>query len=111
MHWTIGLVTAFYTLVMALGYTYGICIGDVSDNILNNFGTDDTLMNVGRVGLAVTLLVSFPLLTVPLIGTLVRAHREMTGKRECVVSSLGIFICKPVSSGFDGSWDGGEGVW
>ncbi|CAM9400064.1 unnamed protein product, partial [Hapterophycus canaliculatus] len=44
VHWTIGLVTAFYTLVMALGYTYGICIGDVSDNILNNFGTDDTLM-------------------------------------------------------------------
>lgn len=68
---------------MALGYTYGICVGDVSDNILNNFGTDDTLMNIGRVGLAVTLLVSFPLLTVPLIGTLVRAHREMTG--TCLV--------------------------
>lgn len=37
-------------------------------------------MNVGRVGLAVTLLVSFPLLAVPLIGTLVRAYREMTGQ-------------------------------
>lgn len=41
---------------------------------------DDTLMNVGRMGLAVTLLVSFPLLAVPLIGTLVRAHREMAGQ-------------------------------
>ncbi|CAM9100653.1 unnamed protein product [Ectocarpus fasciculatus] len=77
VHWTIGLVTAFYALVMTLGYTYGVCTGGVSDNILNNFGTDDTLMNVGRVGLAVTLLVSFPLLTVPLIGTLVRAQREL----------------------------------
>lgn len=37
-------------------------------------------MNVGRVGLAVTLLVSFPLLAVPLIGTIVRAHRELSGK-------------------------------
>lgn len=37
-------------------------------------------MNIGRVGLAVTLLVSFPLLAVPLIGTLVRAHREMAGE-------------------------------
>ncbi|CAN0383842.1 unnamed protein product [Ectocarpus sp. 12 AP-2014] len=80
VHWTIGLVTAFYALVMTLGYTYGACTGGVSDNILNNFSTDDTLMNVGRVGLAVTLLVSFPLLTVPLIGTLVRAQRELVGE-------------------------------
>lgn len=82
VHWTIGLVTAFYTLVMTLGYTYGVCTGGgVSDNILNNFGVDDMLMNTGRLGLAVTILVSFPLLTVPLIGTLVRAHKEITS--EC----------------------------
>lgn len=37
-------------------------------------------MNVGRVGLALTLLASFPLLVVPLTGTLVRAYREMTGQ-------------------------------
>lgn len=37
-------------------------------------------MNVGRLGLGVTLLVSFPLLVVPLIGTLVRAHYEMSGE-------------------------------
>lgn len=43
---------------------------------------DDTLMNLGRAGLGVTLLVSFPLLVVPLIGTLVRAHKEMSGKLE-----------------------------
>lgn len=73
-------MTAFYTLVMTLGYTYGVCTGGVSDNILNNFGVDDMLMNTGRVGLAVTILVSFPLLTVPLVGTLVRAHREMSSK-------------------------------
>ncbi|CAM9920801.1 unnamed protein product [Ascophyllum nodosum] len=79
VHWTIGLVATFYGLVMALGYTYGICEGTVSDNILNSFGVDDMLMNVGRVGLAVTLLVSFPLLVVPLNGTLVRAYRELTG--------------------------------
>eukprot|EP00903_Cladosiphon_okamuranus_P007874 g7611.t1 len=78
VHWTIGLVTAFYTLVMTLGYTYGVCTGGVSDNILNNFGVDDMLMNIGRIGLAVTILVSFPLLTVPLIGTLVRAYREIS---------------------------------
>lgn len=38
VHWTIGLVAVFYGLVMALGYTYGVCTGDVSDNILNDFG-------------------------------------------------------------------------
>lgn len=83
VHWTIGLVTVFYTLVMTLGYTYGVCTGGVSDNILNNFGVDDMLMNTGRIGLAVTILVSFPLLTVPLIGTLVRAHREITSECGC----------------------------
>lgn len=83
VHWTIGLVTAFYTLVMTLGYTYGVCTDGVSDNILNNFGVDDVLMNTGRVGLSVTILVSFPLLTVPLIGTLVRAHREISSECRC----------------------------
>lgn len=38
VHWTIVPVTAFYFLVMTLGYTYGVCAGDVSDNILNDFG-------------------------------------------------------------------------
>lgn len=80
VHWTIGLVTTFYTLVMTLGYTYGVCTGGLSDNILNNFEPDDTLMNFGRVGLAISILVSFPLLNVPLVGTLVRAYREMTSK-------------------------------
>lgn len=92
MHWTIGLVTAFYTLVMTLGYTYGVCTGGVSDNILNNFGVDDMLMNTGRVGLAVTILVSFPLLTVPLIGTLVRAHREMSSECGCQWHAQLVFI-------------------
>lgn len=84
-------MTAFYTLVMTLGYTYGVCTGGVSDNILNNFGVDDMLMNTGRTGLAITILVSFPLLTVPLIGTLVRAHREMSS--ECGRSGPPVVAC------------------
>ena len=108
VHWTIGLVTAFYTLVMTLGYTYGVCTGGVSDNILNNFGVDDMLMNTGRVGLAITILVSFPLLTVPLIGTLVRAHKEITSESGCrgastfipencyLFHSRGGFVARPV---------------
>lgn len=66
---------------MTLGYTYGVCTGGLSDNILNNFEPDDMLMNFGRVGLAISILVSFPLLNVPLVGTLVRAYREITS--EC----------------------------
>eukprot|EP00752_Nemacystus_decipiens_P016510 g14758.t1 len=80
VHWTIGLVTTIYLLIMTLGYTYGVCTGGMSDNILNNFGVDDMLINTGRVGLAVTILVSFPLLTVPLVDTLVRAHKEITSE-------------------------------
>ncbi|CAM9727164.1 unnamed protein product [Discosporangium mesarthrocarpum] len=81
VHWTVGMVASFYFWVGIMGYLYGACSGGVEDNILNNFGTDDTLMNIGRIGLSVTLLVSFPLLVVPLSGTLVRAHREITGPK------------------------------
>lgn len=89
-------MTAFYTLVMTLGYTYGVCTGGVSDNILNNFGVDDMLMNTGRVGLAVTILVSFPLLTVPLIGTLVRAYREISS--ECGCRGTSTFLHREIRS-------------
>lgn len=55
---------------------------------------DDTLVNVGRVALAVTLLVSFPLLVVPLTGTLVRAHREMAGESfEVAPTPRGLRLC------------------
>lgn len=70
-------------------------------------------MNVGRVALAVTLLVSFPLLVVPLTGTLVRAHREMAGEPFevmpapvalrfissfllIIVDTISCFRCKPL---------------
>jgi amino acid permease len=63
IHATTSVCTVLYVAVGVLGYLYreeGTC-GD----ILDNFTNDDTLINVGRLALALTLGLSYPLLVLP----------------------------------------------
>lgn len=63
IHATTSICTVLYIAVGILGYLYreeGTC-GD----ILDNFQNDDVLINVGRLALALTLGLSYPLLVLP----------------------------------------------
>eukprot|EP00939_MAST-03C_sp_MAST-3C-sp1_P003330 g3330.t1 len=63
IHITISSCTFLYILAGIMGYLYrldGTC-GD----ILQNFSTDDVLINIGRLALALTLVLSTPLLVLP----------------------------------------------
>lgn len=80
VHWTMGLVCSLYTIIGLAGYFYSTCHGGPDyDNILNSFDPDDGLINLGRAGLIVTVMLSFPLLVVPCRATLLRACKKAEG--------------------------------
>jgi amino acid permease len=54
---------------------YGACTEPVAGNILNSFADDDQLVNVGKLGLAITIMLHLPMLVVPCRDTLGRIHR------------------------------------
>jgi hypothetical protein len=76
IHWTMGFCWAFYTSVGLAGYFYAFdpmangkckpesCHG-VDDVILRNFSNGDPAINIGRIGLSITLAASYPLLVIP----------------------------------------------
>ena len=82
---TMSITSGFYSVLGVLGYVYAYngdsdprkhcgpaeCHG-IAGDILNNFDKSDPLINAGRVGLAVTLLSSFPLLVLPCRNSLQR---------------------------------------
>ncbi|KAG5190245.1 transmembrane amino acid transporter protein-domain-containing protein [Tribonema minus] len=78
VHFTMGLVAAFYAAIGVAGYLYAACVGALgaSDNILAAFDPADGLVNAGRLGLVVTIMLSFPLLVVPCRDALLRVHAD-----------------------------------
>eukprot|EP00941_MAST-03F_sp_MAST-3F-sp1_P003975 g3975.t1 len=63
IHSTIFICFILYVLVGVLGFFYNV--EDTCGDILENFKSNDIVINVGRVGLAATLFFSFPLLVLP----------------------------------------------
>jgi amino acid permease len=56
----------FYMIVGTMGYLFAYQMpGGVQGDILNNFSDSDKLVNLGRLGLLVTILLSLPLITQP----------------------------------------------
>jgi amino acid permease len=70
--------TAFYVLLGTAGAAYRPCSagGDIEGNILLNFPRGDRLVLVGRLCLAVTITLAFPMLTIPARDILLRVLRE-----------------------------------
>jgi amino acid permease len=63
IHYTMSIPAVLYTLTAVFGYLYAL--SDTCDSILKNFDRHDPLMLVGRAGLVITLLFSFPLIVLP----------------------------------------------
>ena len=70
--------TLFYLTLGIAGSAYGACApGDsVHGNILLDFAEDDPLLLIGRLCLAVTIALAFPMLTIPARDILIRLYRE-----------------------------------
>jgi amino acid permease len=64
---TAGYATAFYMVIGLAGSAYGHCTesGTVHGNVLLDFPDDDPLLLVGRMCLAITITLAFPMLTIP----------------------------------------------
>jgi amino acid permease len=65
----------FYLLMGITGSSFGNCTpdGTVHGNILLDFSEDDPLLLVGRICLAITVTLAFPMLVIPARDILIRA--------------------------------------
>jgi amino acid permease len=87
-HWlrsTVGYAAAFYMVMGVSGSAYGHCTAAghvVSGNILLDFPEDDPLLMVGRMCLAVTLALAFPMLTIPARDIVLRSSLFTKHKRQ-----------------------------
>jgi amino acid permease len=83
VHWwlrsTVWTATLFYLIIGMAGSAYGHCTstGKVQGNVLLDFAADDPLLMVGRMCLALTLTMAFPMLTIPGRDILIRSLAAM----------------------------------
>ena len=63
IHSTIGICLGLYIVIAFCGYLFSLDL--TCGDILNNYKNDDPIISVGRVGLVITLAMSFPLLVLP----------------------------------------------
>jgi amino acid permease len=71
---TILSATTFYLVLGSSGALYAPCTatGRISGNVLLNFDVNDPLLLVGRMCLAITLTLAFPMMTIPARDILMR---------------------------------------
>lgn len=72
---TTWVATLFYMMIGVAGSAYGHCTptGQVHGNVLLDFRGDDPLLLVGRMCLALTITLAFPMLTIPARDILLRS--------------------------------------
>jgi amino acid permease len=75
---TAGCATLFYLVIGIAGSAYGHCTatGKVQGNVLLDFPDDDPLLLVGRMCLAITITLAFPMLNIPARDILIRSLPE-----------------------------------
>lgn len=76
--------TAFYLVLGVAGSAYGACTAEdtVQGNILLDFDEEDPLLLLGRMCLAVTITLAFPMLTIPARDILIRLYRNHSYKNN-----------------------------
>ena len=70
----------FYLVIGFAGSMYGNCTpsGNVQGNILLDFDEDDPLLFMGRMCLALTITLAFPMLVIPARDIIIRAVKRIT---------------------------------
>lgn len=82
--------TLFYYVIGLTGSLYANCIptGEVQGNILLDFDEDDPLLLLGRMCLAMTITLAFPMLVIPARDILVRAVVSTRCGRRAIEMSV-----------------------
>ena len=72
---TTWIACAFYMMIGVAGSAYGACTptGKVHGNVLLDFSDSDPLLLVGRMCLALTITLAFPMLTIPARDIIIRS--------------------------------------
>lgn len=78
-----AICASLYVAVGGLGYLHELAA--TPGNVLTSFSHDDAAINVGRAGLAFTLLFSFPLLVLPFCAATTRLMQ--VPRRPCDTSA------------------------
>jgi amino acid permease len=76
--------TAFYMAIGLSGSLYAACTPDgrIQGNVLLSFDEEDPLLMVGRLCLALTVTLAFPMLTIPARDIALRSIREQLASTE-----------------------------
>ena len=82
--------TAFYMAIGFSGSLYGACTpsGTVQGNVLLDFDPSDPLLMVGRMCLALTITLAFPMLTLPARDIMLRGKSQSEQNQTPQVSSF-----------------------
>jgi len=98
--YTIFSAFVFYLLISFSGYLFAYdhvcgdkspstCKDGVPDNILNAFDLHDTLIDIGRFGFLMAILLSFPLLVLPCRDTVLRLYHELSDEPSAQMQAHG----------------------
>lgn len=79
----------FYMIVGIMGYLFAYRMPmSVQGDILNNFSDDDKLMNLGRFGLLVTIMLSLPIICQPCRNNLTRLAKYAAEYAKPLVNAV-----------------------
>ena len=97
---TTWVATIFYLIIGFAGSAYAKCTptGKVQGNVLLDFAEDDPLLMVGRMCLAITLTMAFPMLTIPGRDILLRSVSAWWSERSRRVNVVPESTAAPVDA-------------
>lgn len=84
LRWTTWSATSYYMIMGISGSLYAACTpdGTIKGNVLLSFDDSDPLLFVGRMCLALTITLAFPMLTIPARDIVLRSTRKQHEDEE-----------------------------
>mmetsp|Transcript_11384 Transcript_11384/g.16717 ORF Transcript_11384/g.16717 Transcript_11384/m.16717 type:complete len:496 (+) Transcript_11384:139-1626(+) len=88
LRWTTWSATSYYMVMGISGSLYAACTpdGTIKGNVLLSFDDDDPLLFVGRMCLALTITLAFPMLTIPARDIVLRSIQKQLENEEGITS-------------------------
>ena len=91
LHITVWGATTFYCIIGIAGSSFALVCGShhhiVQGNVLLNFDPDDPLLLIGRLCLAVTIALAFPVLTIPARDIILRYMVSTSDRKSTRLNS------------------------
>eukprot|EP00545_Synedropsis_sp_CCMP1620_P002643 CAMPEP_0119015488 /NCGR_PEP_ID=MMETSP1176-20130426/11115_1 /TAXON_ID=265551 /ORGANISM="Synedropsis recta cf, Strain CCMP1620" /LENGTH=508 /DNA_ID=CAMNT_0006968785 /DNA_START=109 /DNA_END=1635 /DNA_ORIENTATION=- len=103
LRWTTWGAATYYMAIGFSGSLYAACTpgGHITGNILLSFDSSDPLLLVGRLCLALTITLAFPMLTIPARDIILRAWKERSSGTEHVTLIVDNDLEEPLLDGHE----------